>query len=113
MQEMFVRAVLGGIVVSSFAVLGDVLKPKSFAGLFGAAPSVALATLALAVRKHGTGYASIEGEFMLAGAIAFFIYASVASRLMMRQKWAALPVTALALVVWLGTALGVERLVAR
>ena len=43
---------------------------------------------------------------MIVGAIAFFIYASVASRLMMRQKWAALPVTALALVVWLGVALG-------
>ena len=50
---------------------------------------------------------------MFAGATAFFIYASVASRLMMRQKWAALPVTALALVAWPGTALGVERLVAR
>lgn len=113
MQEMLVRAVLGGIVVSSFAIAGDVLKPKSFAGLFGAAPSVALATLALAVQKHGTVYASIEGEFMVVGAIAFLVYASVASRLMMRQKWAALPVTALALVVWLGTALGLERLIAR
>ncbi len=113
MQEMAVRAVLGGIVVSTFALLGDVLKPKSFAGLFGAAPSVALATLALAVHKHGADYASIEGEFMLLGAIAFFIYASVASRLMMRQKWAALPVTALALVIWLGAALGMERWLAR
>jgi hypothetical protein len=40
-----VRAVSGGILVSAFAVLGDVLKPKRFAGLFAAAPSVALATL--------------------------------------------------------------------
>jgi hypothetical protein len=52
MQEMLVRAVLGGIVVSSFAVLGDVLKPKSFAGLFGAARSVALATLALTIHVN-------------------------------------------------------------
>ena len=109
---MIVRAVLGGFVVSSFALLGDVLKPKSFAGLFGAAPSVALATLALAVRKHGAGYASIEAESMLVGAIAFFVYASMASRLMMRQKWGALPVTTLALLVWLGVALGMERLLA-
>jgi hypothetical protein len=57
---MIVRAVLGGFVVSSFALLGDVLKPKSFAGLFGAAPSVALATLALAVHKHGAGYAALK-----------------------------------------------------
>ena len=41
--------------VSLFAVAGDVLRPKSFAGLFGAAPSVALATLTLAFWKHGGG----------------------------------------------------------
>jgi hypothetical protein len=109
---MLVRAMLGGIVVSSFALLGDVVKPKSFAGLFGAAPSVALATLTLAVHKHGPAYGSIEGRSMILGAIAFFFCASLASRLMMRQKWAALPITAFALVVWLCAALGRERLVA-
>ena len=31
--------------MSAFAALGDSLRPKSFAGLFGAAPSIALATL--------------------------------------------------------------------
>jgi hypothetical protein len=42
------RSLIGGLVVSLFAVIGDVLRPKSFAGLFGAAPSIALATLGLA-----------------------------------------------------------------
>jgi hypothetical protein len=42
-KELFIRFVVGGTVVSFFAVLGDLLKPKSFAGLLGAAPSVALA----------------------------------------------------------------------
>ena len=55
MQEILVRAALGGMVVSAFAVLGDILKPKSFAGRFAAAPSVALATLSLAVMQHGVG----------------------------------------------------------
>jgi hypothetical protein len=32
---------------------GDVLKPKSFAGLFSAAPSVALATLPLTILSDG------------------------------------------------------------
>jgi len=45
MPDWLLRVVLGGAVVSTFALLGDVLKPKSFAGLFGAAPCVALATL--------------------------------------------------------------------
>ncbi len=57
-MEYFVRFLVGGIVVSAFAVLGDVLRPKSFAGLFGAAPSLALATLSLAFllrRAFGNG----------------------------------------------------------
>ena len=99
------------MVVSAFAVLGDLLKPKSFAGLFGAAPSVALASLYLAVKQHGTIYASREGGWMIVGACAFFIYASVVSRLLIRRKWAALPVTGAALLLWLGVALGVYGLV--
>jgi hypothetical protein len=41
MQFIF-RFIVGGVIVSLFAGLGGVLKPKSFAGLFGAASSVAL-----------------------------------------------------------------------
>ena len=37
-MEYLVRFLVGGIVVSAFAVLGDLLRPKSFAGLFGALP---------------------------------------------------------------------------
>ena len=96
----------GRSVVSVFASLGDVLKPKSFAGLFGAAPSVALATLALTVKQYGTAYAAVEGRSMVLGAVAFFLYASLVSRLMVRKKWPALPVTSLALVLWLGAGLG-------
>ena len=53
MGELIYRFIIGGIVVSLFAIIGDVLKPKSFAGLFGAAPSVALATLSLTVLRNG------------------------------------------------------------
>jgi hypothetical protein len=35
MKEILVRMVLGGSLVSAFAALGDVFKPKRFAGLFG------------------------------------------------------------------------------
>jgi|ERR1700722_966352 hypothetical protein len=104
MSLIFVRFFLGGLVVSAFAVMGDVLKPKSFAGLFGAAPSVALASLALAVMTEGRSYASIEGRSMLAGAIAFFVYASLVSWIMMRYKSRALLVTLCSVPVWLGVA---------
>jgi len=45
--ELLVRFLVGGALVSVFALLGDLFEPKSFSGLFGAAPSVAIATLAL------------------------------------------------------------------
>ena len=57
MIQILVRFVVGGLVVSAFAIIGDLLKPKSFAGLFGAAPSVALATLSLTVATEGGAYA--------------------------------------------------------
>ena len=44
MMELLARFAIGGLVVSLFAMLGDVFRPKSFAGLFGAAPSIALST---------------------------------------------------------------------
>jgi hypothetical protein len=39
--EYVVRFLAGGLLVSMFAVVGDIVRPKSFAGLFEAAPSVA------------------------------------------------------------------------
>jgi hypothetical protein len=53
MTQLVFRFAVGGLVVSLFAVLGDVLKPKTFGGLFGAAPSVALATLGLTILTDG------------------------------------------------------------
>jgi hypothetical protein len=104
MKEILVRFVIGGAVVSGFAILGDVFKPKSFAGLFGAAPSVALATLTLTVVSNGRWYAAREARSMIAGAIAFFVYASSVGALTMRHKWKALPVTSASVLVWFGVA---------
>lgn len=106
MQEILVRIILGGLIVSAFAIVGEVVKPKSFAGLFGAAPSVALASLGLALIQHGRNYASEEARSMIVGAVAFFLYASLASWLLIRKKWAALPATSLSLLLWVGAALG-------
>jgi hypothetical protein len=53
-----------------------VLRPESFAGLFGAAPSIALATLTMATFKEGSAYVSIEGRSMILGAIASLFTAS-------------------------------------
>jgi hypothetical protein len=65
-------------VVSAFALIGDLL-PKSFAGLFGAAPSMALATLGLTIATDGAAFAATEARSMIVGAVAFFAYASLVS----------------------------------
>jgi hypothetical protein len=106
MSQILIRFLVGGAVVSAFAIIGDLLKPKSFAGLFGAAPSVALATLGLTVATEGTFYAATEARSMMAGAIAFTAYASCVSWIMMRYKMKALWVTICSIPVWLGTAFG-------
>src|ERR1700730_3387534 len=105
MMQLLLRFFLGGLIVSMFSALGDVLKPKSFAGLFGAAPSVALATLTLTILKDGAPYGALEARSMIAGALSFFVYAAVCARLMMRNRVRAAPATIWSLGLWLVCAL--------
>lgn len=101
-----VRFLIGGLVVSAFAALGSSLKPKTFAGLFGAAPSVALATLGLTLAVEGRSYATIEARSMTGGAVAFFVYASCASWVLMRYKLSAVLVSSALSLLWVAVALG-------
>jgi len=110
MTEYAIRFLVGGAVVSAFAMLGDVLRPKSFAGLFGAAPSVALATLGIAIYQHGVDYAVVQGHAMMAGALALAVYSVVVCQLLMRLRLRAAPATLLSLVVWLIAAVGLLTL---
>jgi hypothetical protein len=100
MADILIRFLIGGVVVSVFAVIGDLFKPKSFAGLFGAAPSVALATILLTVRKDSAQYAATEAHSMLAGAAALVVYSSAISWFMMHRECKALPVSAVFLTIW-------------
>src|SRR5712675_586582 len=77
MTEYVIRFLVGGAVVSAFAMLGDLLRPKSFAGLFGAAPAVALA-----------------------------VYSVVVCHLLVRAKLRAVTATLLSLIVWVIVAFG-------
>ena len=105
--EMSARFVIGGAIVSLFAVVAEVCRPKTFAGLFGAAPSVALTTIGIAIAQHGKNYAATEARSMVFGAIAFLIYAAAAGWILMRYKTRALVTTAALLPLWLGASLAV------
>jgi hypothetical protein len=111
MSEHVIRFLVGGVVVSAFAVLGDILRPKSFAGLFGAAPSVALPTLAIAVVQHGAPYASAQSSTMIVGAVALVFYGVIVCHLLMRARLRALPATALGTATWILAAFGLWAVV--
>lgn len=100
MSELIIRFVAGGFAVSAFALLGDVLRPKSFAGLFGAAPSIALVSLALAIVMHGPGYVATEGLSMIAGAAALCAFSVTLVCLIMKLHWPTGRATIVSLVAW-------------
>ena len=101
------RFAVGGLVVSLFAMLGDVFRPKSFAGLFGAAPSIALATVGMTIARNGKQYAAIESRSMMLGALAFFLYATAVSWALMRFKGSTLKTTVALMPLWFVMSLGV------
>lgn len=105
MTQLIIRFIVGGFFVSAFALIGSMLKPKSFAGLFGAAPSVALATLALTISKNGKAYAAIEARSMAAGAAALLIYCIVVLHLLKRTGLGTFAATSSALILWVGVAI--------
>jgi hypothetical protein len=106
MIELLIRFMIGGVVVSAFAICGDVLRPKSFAGLFGAAPSVALASLVLTFTQHSRSYVALEGRSMVFGAIGFLIYAYACGQFLKRSHSSALTVAVTAMPIWFGISFG-------
>ncbi len=102
--DLILRFVLGGIIVCLFAVTGDTFKPRSFAGLFGAAPSVAIATLALTFHRDGRPYATVEARSMILGAIALGVYAWLVCQWLARGRSRTLTVTCALLPVWFASA---------
>jgi hypothetical protein len=83
---LVLRFLIGAVVVSAFAALGEAFKPKRFSGLFGAAPSIALVTLAMTFKSDGPGYVAVEARSMALGGFAFAAYCS-ACILIAKRAW--------------------------
>jgi uncharacterized membrane protein (GlpM family) len=99
-----IRAVVAGTLVVAFAMIGNVVEPKRFAGLFGAAPSIALANLLVVVASEGDVSATKELRAMICGAVGFVAYCAAERFLLPRRG----PVAASALStgVWSAVAVG-------
>ena len=106
MLDYLLRFLAGGIAVSAFAALGEALRPKSFAGLFGAAPSIALATLLIALSQQGADFVAIEGRSMILGALALAAYSWTVCVLLQKFRMSSLAATMAAFLVWFAVAFG-------
>jgi len=93
------KALAGGTFVVAFSALGDALKPKAFAGLFAAAPSVALASLAVTVLTSGPSRAAVSSRGMIAGAVGMVAYCVAATALV--KRFGATAGSVLAWIFWI------------
>src|ERR1700750_1267214 len=108
MLEYGLRFLAGGIAVAAFAAFGDTLRPKSFAGLFAAAPSIALATLLITMSQKGAPFAAVEGRSMIVGAVALAAYSWTVCVLLKKFLMSSWTATVGALVVWFVGAFGIS-----
>ncbi len=99
-----IKALLGGTLVAAFSVVGHILRPKWFAGLFGAAPSVAIASLAVTVLDKGHHDASRAGYTMALGAAGFVVFSICVRPLLARCH--AVVATSISLSAWVLVAVG-------
>jgi uncharacterized membrane protein (GlpM family) len=93
------KGLAGGCLVVVFALISEGLMPKRFAGLFGAAPAVALAGLVIVVLDKSAHDAQQDAVGMLAGCAGMIAYAAAAVLLLRRVS--ATRAAAVALVAWI------------
>lgn len=94
-----IKAVNGGVFVALFAVLGEMLRPKRFAGIFGASPAVALANLLVIAIVEGDASARNAATGMIVGAIALVVACAAAFPAV--RRWGAVRGSAVMWVVWM------------
>jgi Protein of unknown function (DUF3147) len=94
-----IKAVNGGLFVCLFTVLGEVLQPKRFAGVFCASPAVALANLLITALAMGHAPAQEAATGMIAGAVA--LAAAAVAAVPAVRRWGALRGSAVAWGAWL------------
>jgi uncharacterized membrane protein (GlpM family) len=99
-----IKGLAGGSLVVVFALLSQGLEPKRFAGLFSAAPAVALAGLTVTLLDKGPHDAHQSAAGMIAGAAGMAVYAAAVIPLLRRIRPA--PASATALGVWTAVASG-------
>src|SRR3954449_136522 len=99
-----VRGLLGGTFVVVFALIGEVVRPKAFSGLFSSAPSVAVASLAITLVVEDAATARTDSVGMMVGGVGMTACCVVAAAVIPRVQalWGSLA----AWMAWAAVALG-------
>jgi uncharacterized membrane protein (GlpM family) len=97
------KALAGACFVTLFALIAETISPKQLSGVFGAAPSVALASLVVTLVTAGTSTAEAATFGMIGGSIAMIGYWAVVARAV--DDHGALVASVASWVVWLVIAL--------
>lgn len=105
------KAVIGGLAVVAFSLIGEAGRPKRFAGLFSAAPSVAIASLAITVIAKGANGTVPYARGMLIGSAGMLAYCLVS--LFLLERLHALLGSLLAWLAWFAVAGGIYFMVMR
>ncbi len=112
MAILAIKATVGGTLVVAFALLSQGLDPKRFAGLFSAAPAVALAGLAVTLLDKGAHDAHQATAGMIAGGAGMAAYAAAVIPLLRRSRPGVASVAALGVWTAVAAAVAVPLLVA-
>lgn len=93
------KGLIGGSFVVVFALIGEAVTPKRFAGLFSAAPSVALASLVIVLVTDGRRFAVSETVGMAVGSVAMVV--ACLGAVVLVRRYRALEGSILACCLWL------------
>jgi hypothetical protein len=80
-----IHGIAGGVGVVAFALIAETLKPKDFAGLFSAVPSIALASLVVTVITVGSAAAARSAGGMVTRGLGMFVFCALAVQAVRRQ----------------------------
>lgn len=96
------KGLLGGTVVVLFSIVGEVLRPRSVAGITSGAPSVAIGSLSITAVTMGAAAAASQSLGMIAGASALVMWCLCGLDTI--KRFGAVKGSLLATLVWLTVA---------
>lgn len=99
---IILKGLVAGTLVVVFSVVAQAVKPKTLAGVFGAAPTIAAASLAVTLLSDGATRAAAFAAGMVAGSAAMLGYCITDASLL--KRLGSLEASAITLGVWFALA---------